>query len=78
MSVQEPYKRYIVFAYSQYYPGGGLSDIVNNSDTLEEAFDAARQAQRTDDYVEIFDCFERSSVDWEMVDGLPKMRGYDR
>ncbi len=30
-------KKYILFAYLNYYPSGGLSDIVGDFDTLEEA-----------------------------------------
>lgn len=30
-------KRYLVFDYSDYYPGGGWDDFVDSFDTLEEA-----------------------------------------
>ena len=32
-----PLKRWIVFAYSQYYPCGGLADITTSFDSLERA-----------------------------------------
>ena len=31
------YKKYIVFQYDDYYPGGGLTDIKGDCDTIEEA-----------------------------------------
>ncbi len=30
-------KRYLVFCYEQYYPGGGWCDFQGSYDTLEEA-----------------------------------------
>lgn len=30
-------KKYIVFGYDQYYPAGGLGDVVGSFDTLDEA-----------------------------------------
>lgn len=30
-------KRFIAFAYDQYYPGGGMGDFIGSADTLEEA-----------------------------------------
>ena len=31
------YKKYILFHYEDYYPAGGLEDIVDSFDTHEEA-----------------------------------------
>jgi hypothetical protein len=31
------YKRFMVFTYNRYYPGGGLSDHADSFDTLQEA-----------------------------------------
>lgn len=31
------YKKYIVFSFEHYYPGGGLGDISDSFDTLPEA-----------------------------------------
>lgn len=51
-------KRYQVFAYDQYYPGGGMSDWRAEYDTLEEA-----QAHEVDyDYIEVAD-----SETWQVV-----------
>lgn len=33
-------KRYIIFAYEAYYPGGGWSDFCGDFDTVEEAISA--------------------------------------
>jgi hypothetical protein len=30
------YKKYILFAYDQYYPLGGLEDVRGEADTMEE------------------------------------------
>lgn len=32
-----PVKRYVVFGYDDYYPGGGWGDLQGSFDTLEEA-----------------------------------------
>lgn len=34
-------KRYAVFCYAAYYPGGGWTDFVNSFDVLEEAINCA-------------------------------------
>jgi len=34
-----PYKKYILFAYAAYYPGGGMDDLVGSFDSIEEAQD---------------------------------------
>lgn len=36
MKPHEPYKRYMLFHYEQYYPCGGLGDCIGSLDTLEE------------------------------------------
>jgi hypothetical protein len=54
------YKKFILFLYDQYYPGGGLSDIDDSFDTLEEAKAAALKRYR--DFREIVD---RDT--WEIV-----------
>lgn len=33
---QKP-KRFLVFAYDMYYPGGGWNDLLGSTDTLEDA-----------------------------------------
>ena len=34
-------KRYLVFAYPVYYPGGGWSDFIADFDSIEDAFTCA-------------------------------------
>jgi hypothetical protein len=51
------YRRFIVFAYYHYYPGGGLEDAEATFDTEEEAraFVKSRRDHRGED-VTLFDC----------------------
>ena len=52
-----PVKRYVVFAYSNYYPSGGWTDHVGSFDTLEAARQAA-ETERTEnrhDFTDIID-----------------------
>jgi hypothetical protein len=53
------YKKYIVFAYEQYYPSGGMGDIVGSFDTIEEA----RERGSDNDYCDIVD---RDT--WEIIE----------
>lgn len=46
-------KRYVLFAYDAYYPGGGMNDFASAHDTIEDA-EAAGQKQRTD-YFDVAD-----------------------
>jgi hypothetical protein len=32
-------KKYLLFNYSNYYPGGGFNDFEDSFDTIQEAFD---------------------------------------
>lgn len=54
------YKKFILFQYESYYPSGGLSDIADSFDTIEEA--KAAVAKKPRDFNEIVD---RDT--WEMV-----------
>jgi hypothetical protein len=38
----EEFKRYIVFAYNQYYPSGGWNDYQGSYETVDEAKAAAK------------------------------------
>jgi hypothetical protein len=58
-------KRYYVFAYDTYYPAGGLSDLIDTFDTLEEA--KLRAEQDRADWREIFDMETRQQI--EFIDG---------
>lgn len=46
-------KRYYVFGYKQYYPNGGIEDIVATFDNKKEAIKYAKKS--TDNYVHILD-----------------------
>lgn len=56
------FKRYMVFAYAQYYPGGGMGDVDNSFDNEKEAMAWAKKLEC--DYVEVFDR-EEGVVIWE-------------
>lgn len=47
-------KRYLIFAYDQYYPLGGMKDLKGQSDDFEEAKKIADQ-MKDYDYVNIYD-----------------------
>jgi hypothetical protein len=50
-------KRYVVFAYGDYYPSGGWNDHIGSYDTLEQAQQAARHAREVGrfDFTDIID-----------------------
>jgi hypothetical protein len=54
-------KRYLLFAYDRYYPGGGLGDLVDSYNTIEEAVVAAKGDKS--DYKEIYDRIEGVMID---------------
>ncbi len=35
--IEEPHKRYLVFAFAKFYPIGGFKDFQDSFDTIEEA-----------------------------------------
>lgn len=51
-------KRYLLFAYYQYYPDGGFKDFQGSFDTIHEAMDAFTASGK--DHCEIID-----NVTWE-------------
>ena len=58
------YKRYIVFGYNQYYPMGGLTDMIATFDTeseLKEFLLAVPEDKHSDDY-EVLDCLEGEEI----------------
>lgn len=48
-------KRFVVFAYDTYYPGGGWSDFISSHDTMEEALGVAKQERKSADIVRVLD-----------------------
>lgn len=47
------YKKFILFQWESFYPGGGLGDITDSFDTLAEAQDAAKKSRS--DFNEVID-----------------------
>jgi hypothetical protein len=58
--VEVVYKRFMLFIYDRYYPGGGVSDCTGSFDTLEEAIAAA--TNELADVKEILDLDDRKVV----------------
>ena len=58
--MDEKYKRFLVFGYDTYYPGGGLSDCFGSFDTIEEAINAINNDKS--DYHDVFDRIEGIAV----------------
>ena len=48
-------KRYLVFAYDQFYPSGGWNDFVGAFDTLEEAESKGRETLADNEAYDIVD-----------------------
>jgi len=43
------FKKYLLFCYGQYYPGGGMHDFVSSHTTIEAAKNRSKK-QKTDYY----------------------------
>lgn len=54
-------KRYAVFTYSQYYPGGGWSDLHGLFDTVEEARSSV--TGKEGDFADLVDLVEGEEID---------------
>lgn len=59
-----PYERYLIFAAHQYYPSGGMRDLVDEAETEEKAFELARKHGKTYDQVQVLDLVQRDTI-WE-------------
>lgn len=58
-------RRFLLFAFDHYYPSGGLRDVVNSYDTLEEAIDDVSRFGKPDEmYI-----LDREL--WKVVHGVP-------
>lgn len=53
-------KKFVRFDWDQYYPGGGLGDVTDSFDTLEEAI-----AFKTEMYFDFTQIVDRDT--WEVV-----------
>ncbi|WP_286803322.1 MULTISPECIES: hypothetical protein [Sphingobacterium] len=58
-------KRYLLFVYDKYYPSGGLCDLRESFDTIEEARDAAMKSEY--DYKEIYDRLSGVEIDLQVL-----------
>jgi hypothetical protein len=55
-------KQYILFAFWNYYPTGGMDDMVNSFDTQQEAEDYIRELKHSYDEYQIFDTLSRKVI----------------
>ena len=55
------HKRFLLFAYDTYYPNGGICDLIESFDTIDEAVEFKSKEYR--DYYELFDCDERQEIE---------------
>lgn len=53
--MKEEIKKFIIFAYNDYYPNGGLDDMKDSFDTLKEAIAEAKKEYKSMDFIEIVD-----------------------
>jgi hypothetical protein len=49
------FKRFLLFTYSTYYPGGGWCDFRGSFDTIDEAAAAGRARETERDFIEVVD-----------------------
>jgi hypothetical protein len=54
-------KRFLLFGFPQYYPGGGMSDMVDSYDTLEEGMEALKKDDSENKY--LYDRIEGVTID---------------
>ena len=57
------YKRFMIFTYEDYYPGGGLGDCLLSEDTLDKAITEYIALDRYDENIEIFDRIEGIEIE---------------
>ena len=48
--------RYLVFAYYNQYPYGGMNDIVLRTNSIQDVINAWNENSDSYDYVDIYDC----------------------
>jgi hypothetical protein len=63
-------KRYLLFTYEDYYPGGGWSDFRGSFDTPEDAMEAA--VTTDDTYAELIDRETLQEVEFKYEDARQK------
>jgi len=55
-------KQYILFAFWNYYPQGGMEDMIDSFDTLQEAEDRIKELREHYEEYQIFDTVTRSVI----------------
>lgn len=55
-----PIKKYVVFGYNQYYPSGGMEDMIGSVDTKEELRELTKQNR-----FDVYDVVDRDT--WQSV-----------
>lgn len=60
------YKKYIVFGYYDYYPSGGLGDIKNSFNDLNEARDYCEIVPKDDVLYDNYNIVDRDT--WEEIE----------
>ena len=58
-------KKFIVFAFSQYYPSGGMNDVKGSFDYFEYA-EALVQKYKDDDYYDHYQIFNAVTREWKI------------
>lgn len=59
------HKRFLLFSFSEFYPGGGLDDIRDEFDTLNDAMAYIdNNLYDLSEYAYLFDCEERQII-WD-------------
>jgi len=67
--MNEPFKRFLLIEIEWYYPQGGIGDVENSVDTLEESSEwfnkqvsEAKEKECQSTTFQVFDCEERKTI----------------
>lgn len=55
-------KRYLVFKFDQYYPAGGMDDLIGQADTLNDAKNIVKAEVERTAYIDEGETWESDSV----------------
>ena len=61
VSTNTEYKRFVIFMFNDYYPSGGLNDVVYSETTLNKCLIWMKDAKLSRDNCMILDLLERKS-----------------
>lgn len=56
-------KRVLIFGFNDYYPAGGLEDVIATSDTVADALDFVSELSDKFDHYDILDTFTCRAYD---------------